>query len=64
MMLLIVILLFQCQIVMQLCRNINIIMKIVLINTIAIIHTRASKRFAGLNLYSSIDVSIDTNSIK
>ena len=39
-------------------------MKIVLMNDDAIIPTRASKRCAGLDLYSSIDVSIDTNSIK
>ena len=39
-------------------------MKIVLINDDAIIPTRASKRSAGLDLYSSIDVNIDTNSIK
>ena len=39
-------------------------MKIVLMNDDAIIPTRASKRPAGLDLYSSIDVNIDTNSIK
>ena len=39
-------------------------MEIVLINDDAIIPTRASKRSAGLDLYSSIDVNIDTNSIK
>ena len=39
-------------------------MEIVLINGDAIIPTRASKRSAGLDLYSSIDVNIDTNSIK
>ena len=33
-------------------------------NDDAIIPTRASKRSAGLDLYSSIDVNIDTNSIK
>ena len=33
-------------------------------NDNAIIPTRASKRSAGLNLYSSIDVNIDINSIK
>ena len=39
-------------------------MEIVLINDNAIIPTRASKRSAGLGLYSSIDVNIDINSIK
>ena len=39
-------------------------MEIVLMNDDAIIPTRASKRSAGLDLYSSIDVDIDTNSIK
>ena len=39
-------------------------MEIVLINDDAIIPTRASKRSAGLDLYSSIDVNTDTNSIK
>ena len=39
-------------------------MEIILINDDAIIPTRASKRSAGLDLYSSIDVNIDTNSIK
>ena len=39
-------------------------MKIVLINDDAIIPTRASKRSAGLDLYSSVDANIDTNSIK
>ena len=39
-------------------------MEIVLMNNDAIIPTRASKRSAGLDLYSSIDVNIDTNSIK
>ena len=33
-------------------------------NDDAIIPTRASKKSAGLDLYSSIDVNIDTNSIK
>ena len=33
-------------------------------NDDAIIPTGASKRSAGLDLYSSIDVNIDTNSIK
>ena len=39
-------------------------MEIVLMNDDVIIPTRASKRSAGLDLYSSIDVNIDTNSIK
>ena len=39
-------------------------MGIVLMNDDAIIPTRASKRSAGLDLYSDIDVNIDTNSIK
>ena len=39
-------------------------MEIVLMNDDAIIPTRASKRCAGLDLYSNIDVNIDTNSIK
>ena len=39
-------------------------MEIVLMNDDAIIPTRASKRSAGLDLYSSIDVNIDTNLIK
>ena len=39
-------------------------MEIVLMNDDAIIPTGASKRSAGLDLYSSIDVNIDTNSIK
>ena len=39
-------------------------MEIVLMNDDAIIPTRASKISAGLDLYSSIDVNIDTNSIK
>ena len=39
-------------------------MEIVLMNDDAIIPTQASKRSAGLDLYSSIDVNIDTNSIK
>ena len=38
-------------------------MEIVLMNNNAIIPTRASKRSAGLDLYSSIDVKIDINSI-
>ena len=39
-------------------------MEIVLMNDDAIIPTRASKSSAGLDLYSSIDVNIDINSIK
>ena len=39
-------------------------MEIVLMNDDAIIPTRASKRSVGLDLYSSIDVNIDINSIK
>ena len=39
-------------------------MEIALMNNNAIIPTRASKRSAGLNLYSSIDVCIATGSIK
>ena len=39
-------------------------MEIVLMNYDAITPTRALKRSAGLDLYSSIDVNIDTNSIK
>ena len=39
-------------------------MEIVLINDDAINPIRASKRSAGLDLYSSIDANIDTNSIK
>ena len=39
-------------------------MEIVLMNDDAIIPTRASKGSAGLDLYSSIDVDIDTNLIK
>ena len=39
-------------------------MEIVLMNDDAIITTVASKRSAGLDLYSTIDVNIDTNSIK
>ena len=39
-------------------------MEIVLINNDAIIPTRASKGSPGLDLYSNIDVDIDTNSIK
>ena len=38
-------------------------MEIVLINDDAIIPTRASKRSAGLDLYSSVDVNIEVGSI-
>ena len=38
-------------------------MEIVLMNDGAIIPTRAWKRYAGLDLYSSIDINIDINSI-
>ena len=39
-------------------------MEIVLMNDNAIIPTRASRRSAGLDLYSSIDAHIEINSIK
>ena len=39
-------------------------MQIVLVNKNALIPTRASKRSAGLDLYSSIDVNIEVGSIK
>ena len=39
-------------------------MEIVLMNGNAIIPTRASKRSAGLDLYSSVDVCIEIGSIK
>ena len=39
-------------------------MEVVLINDNVIIPTRASKRSAGLDLYSSIDVCIEVGSIK
>ena len=39
-------------------------MERVLMNHNAIIPTRASKRSAGLDLYSSIDVCIEVGSIK
>ena len=39
-------------------------MEIVLMNDNAIIPPRASKRSAGLDLYSSIDVDIEVGSIK
>ena len=44
--------------------TIIIIMEIVLINDNAIIPTRASKGSAGLDLYSSIDIDIESGSIK
>ena len=39
-------------------------MEIVLMNDDAIIPTRASKRSAGLDLYSNIDVNVEVGSIK
>ena len=39
-------------------------MEVVLINDNTIISTRASKRSAGLDLYSSVDVCIEIGSIK
>ena len=39
-------------------------MEIVLINDDAVIPTRASKKSAGLDLYSSIDACIEVGSIK
>ena len=39
-------------------------MEVVLINDNAIIPTRTSKKSAGLDLYSSIDVCIEVGSIK
>ena len=39
-------------------------MEVVLINDNAIIPTRASKRSAGLDLYSSADAYIEVGSIK
>ena len=39
-------------------------MEIVLMNNNAIIPTRASKRSAGLDLYSSVDACIEVGSIK
>ena len=39
-------------------------MEIVLMNDNAIIPTRASKRSAGLDLYSSVDALIEIGSIK
>ena len=45
-------------------KKLIIIMEIVLMNDNPIIPTRASRRSAGLDLYSSIDARIDTNSIK
>ena len=39
-------------------------MEIVLMNNNAILPTQASKRSAGLDLYSSIDVRIEVGSIK
>ena len=45
-------------------KKLIIIMEIVLMNDDAIIPTRASRRSAGLDLYSSIDVCIEIGSIK
>ena len=39
-------------------------MEVVLMNDNAIIPTRASKRSAGLDLYSSVDACIEVGSIK
>ena len=39
-------------------------MEVVLINDNAIIPTRASKRSAGLDLYSSTDAHVEVGSIK
>ena len=39
-------------------------MEIILTNDDAIIPTRASKRSAGLHLYSSTDINIEVGSIK
>ena len=39
-------------------------MEIVLMNDDAIIPTRSSKRYAGLDLCSNIDVNIEVSSIK
>ena len=39
-------------------------MEVVLINDNAIIPTRASRRSAGLDLYSTIDACIEVGSIK
>ena len=39
-------------------------MEIVLMNDNAIISTRASKKSAGLDLYSSIDIDIEVGLIK
>ena len=39
-------------------------MEIVLMNDNAIIPTRASKESTGLDLYSSIDIDIESGSIK
>ena len=50
--------------VMIVMKKLIIIMEIVLMNDNAIIPTGASKRSAGLDLYSSIDVNIKVGSIK
>ena len=49
---------------MVVMKKLIIIMEIVLMNDDAIIPTRASRRSAGLDLYSSIDVCIEIGSIK
>ena len=38
-------------------------MEIILINDDAIIPTRASKKYAGLDLYSNIDINIEVGSV-
>ena len=50
--------------VMIVMKKLIIIKEIILMNDNAIIPTRASKRSAGLDLYSSTVVNIDINSIK
>ena len=50
--------------IMVVMKKLIIIMEIVLMNDNAIIPTQASRRSAGLDLYSSIDARTDTNSIK
>ena len=49
---------------MVVMKKLIIIMEIVLMNNNAIIPTRASRRSAGLHLYSSIDARIEVGSIK
>ena len=50
--------------IMVVMKKLIIIMEIVLMNDNAIIPTQTSRRSAGLDLYSSIDARINTNSIK